>query len=137
MATVNFWPILVASVVAFIISALWYSPILFGKEWMALSKISAADVEASKAKGMWKLYLIQFIVTLVTFSVLGFIITAAGPMSASDGAFLGFLAWLGFVATTAIGGMLWENKPLKLVLIQTISMLLNLVIGGSIIGVWR
>ena len=64
MTSYDFWSILVAAIVAFAIGSLWYSPLLFGKEWMALSGISTSD--ASSTKGMWKLYVAQFITTLVT-----------------------------------------------------------------------
>jgi hypothetical protein len=137
MYTINFWPILVASVVAFVISALWYSPILFGKEWMALTKMSDADMDAAKAKGVWKYYVIQFIVTLVTFAVLAFIIVSTGVRGGSNGAFMGFLVWLGFVLTADIGRLIWENKPFKLIVIQSVANLVNLVIGGAIMGMWK
>lgn len=136
MITVNFWAILVAAIVSFAIGALWYSPILFGKEWMTLSKMTAADIAAAKAKGMWKGYVIQFVVSLISFLVLGFLVSATSGMTASDGAFLGFLAWLGFSATEAAGRVLWERKPMKLVLINSVCVLLSLVIGGAIIGAW-
>lgn len=138
MNIVNFWAVLVAAVVAFAIGAIWYSPMLFGKEWMTLTGMTAKDVAAAKAKGgMWKSYLAQLIGTLVSFIVLGFIVAAASGVTASDGAFMGFLVWLGFGATYALGGLLWERKPMKLIMIQSAYSLLTLVIGGAIIGVWH
>ncbi|MEA2715202.1 MAG: hypothetical protein QOG91_230 [Candidatus Parcubacteria bacterium] len=137
MSTVNFWPILVAAIVAFGIGALWYSPILFGREWMMLTKMTSADIAAAKAKGMWKSYVTQFIVSLVMFCVLTFLIVSTGTASGSDGAFLAFIVWLGFVATEAVGRLLWENKPFKLIMISGIGSLITLVIGGAIIGAWR
>ena len=138
MQTTNIWAVIVAAVVAFVISAIWYSPFLFGKEWMNLTKKTQKDVDAVKAKGgVWKLYLGQLIATLITFCVLGFIISVSGSITAADGAFMGLLVWLGFSATSAASDMLWGDTPFKLVLIQTICMLLNLVIGGAIMGGWR
>jgi len=137
MYTVNFWPILVAAIVAFAIGALWYSPILFGREWMILTKVTSADIAAAKARGMWKSYIAQLIVSLVMFCVLSFLIVATDTMTGSDGAFLAFIVWLGFVATESVGRFLWENKPFKLILISSIGSLITLVIGGAIIGAWR
>lgn len=138
MHIVNFWAILVAAVAAFAIGSIWYSPILFGKEWMTLLGMTDTDVAAARAKGgMWKLYLAQLVGTLVSFAVLGFIVAAASGVTATDGAFMGFLVWLGFGATFALGGLLWEKKPLKLIVIQSAYSLLTLVIGGAIIGVWH
>ncbi len=136
MDTVNIWSIIVASIVAFAISALWYSPVLFGKEWMALSKIDAKDVANAKASGMTWLYVWQLVITFVTFTVMAFAIAALGA-NGRDGAMIGFLAWVGFILPTGLSGLLWEKKPLKLILITTVGVLVNLVIGGAIIGAWN
>jgi len=135
MSTINYLPILVSSVVGFGISSLWYSPILFGKEWMEARKISTNDIE--KTKGIFRSYITQFIVTLVTFSVLAFIISMADVRSSTDGAFLGLLAWLGFIVPTSLSSLLWKRETITLVLIDTINYLLILTIGGAIIGAWR
>lgn len=137
MSTINFWPVLVAAVVAFAIGALWYSPILFGKEWMTLTKMSDSDIASAKAKGMWKSYIVHFIATIVSFCVLAFIVASTAVASASDGAFLGFFAWLGFIAPIGISELLWERKPFKLILIDTLQVLLGLIVGGAIIGAWK
>ncbi|MFA6315056.1 MAG: DUF1761 domain-containing protein [Candidatus Paceibacterota bacterium] len=137
MYSINFLPILISSVVAFGLGAFWYSPFIFGREWMTLTKISKSDMMATQAKGVWKSYLIQFIATFVTFAVLGFLISASGANSAADGAFLGIIVWIGFVLTDASGALLWERKPMKLILINTTITLMTLLVGGAIIGAWR
>ncbi len=137
MTSVNFWPILVASVAAFAIGSLWYSPVLFGRQWMTLSGITDADIAASSTKGMWKFYVIQFISTLVTFSILAFIIAAVGGQTAGDGIFFAVLAWIAFPAMGSVSGILWEKKPIKLVLINTLSTLVCWIVAGAIIGSWK
>ncbi len=138
MYSINFWPILVSSIIAFGIGAIWYSPILFGKEWMALMKITDADVSGMKAAGtMWKSYLVQFIVTIVSFCVLAFAISLTGIGSAGDGAVIGFLAWLGFIVPKGIGDILWKKSTLKLFFIDNVNSLITMLIAGSIIGAWR
>ena len=136
MYTINYWSILVASAVSFGLGALWYSPILFGKDWMALSKISSADISA-KAGSMLKLYVAQAIAVIISFLVLGFIISSTGVAGGTNGAFMAFLIWLGFSATESVGSLIWEKKPLKLILIQSVGTLVSLVVGGAIIGAWR
>jgi len=138
MNTVNIWAVVVASVVAFGIGAIWYSPILFGKEWMSLLKITDHDMLEAKAKGgMWKYYLAQLIATIVMFTVLGFAVTSMGIVSSSDGAFTGFLAWLGLVLPVSLSGILWKREPGKLFLIEVVNTLITLVIGGAILGGWQ
>ena len=136
MYTINIWPILVASAVSFGLGARWYSPILFGKEWMALAKISTADITANTSS-MLKIYVTQAIAVIVSFLVLGFILSSTGTAGGTNGAFMAFIIWLGFSATESVGSILWERKPLKLILIQSVGTLISLVIGGAIIGAWR
>ncbi|MEN9524093.1 MAG: hypothetical protein RL536_162 [Candidatus Parcubacteria bacterium] len=136
MDAINIWSIVVASVVAFAIGAIWYSPILFGKEWMALNKMTDKDISDTQMKGVAWFYVIQFIITLVSFCVLGFAVNAFGTYTASDGAFLGLLAWVGFVLPIGVSALMWEKKPFKLILINMICTLLTLVVGGAIIGAW-
>jgi len=136
MYTVNIWAILVAAVVGFGIGALWYSPILFGKEWARLSKMTEADINAAKAKGMWKNYLIHLIGLIISFGVLAFLISATGAATASDGAILGLITWLGFVIPMNIADALWRRTQIKLVILDTLNVLIGLVIGGAIICAW-
>ena len=136
MYTINFLAILVSAVVAFGIGALWYSPFLFGKEWMSLTKTSDKDVGSIKTSIMWGSYVIHFIATLVSLAVLGFAISAIGIQNAADGAFIGFFAWLGFIAPIGVSELLWRKSPMKLVLIDTTNILLTLVVGGAIIAAW-
>jgi len=137
MISLNFWPILVSALVAFAMGAFWYSPILFGKEWMNLSNIPEDDATRESSGKMWKLYLGQFIITIVLFCILGFLITAIGPRTVENGMFLAFIIWIGFSLTTAIGKIFWHKTPLKLVLIEEFNNLITWVVGGAIIGAWK
>lgn len=137
MTHVHIWSIIAAAIVAFAIGALWYSPALFGKEWMRLKGISEKDIDEGSKRGMWKLYIAQLVVTIVMFCVLGFIISATGAQSAGNGLFLAFLAWVGFSLMPAIGDMLWNKAPFKLLLINQVCALVSWIAGGAIIGGWR
>ena len=139
MSTINFWPVLVASIVSIIIGSFWYSPLMFGKMWLKELNCSEEDIAKAKAKGMsgmWKSYLGQIIASLITFYVLAYFMMTTGVQSAGHGAFVGFLAWLGFTVTTSIGSVIWEKRPTKIVLINTFSSFVILVLGGLIIGAW-
>lgn len=137
MYSINFWPVLVASVVSFAIGALWYSPVLFGKEWMSLNKLTEADVAMAKAKGMWRSYIVHFVATLVSFMVMTFLVSSTTIETAGDGASLGFVIWLGFIVPMGVSELLWKKSPGKLVLIDQVNLLISLIIGGSIIGGWQ
>jgi hypothetical protein len=137
MNSINFLPIVVSSLVGFGLSSLWYSPILFGKEWTESQKFSLDKLDAMNKSNVVQSYILQFVFTLITFTVLAFIISMADVRSSTDGAFLGLLAWLGFIVPTSLSSLLWKKETFTLVLIDSINYLLILTIGGAIIGAWK
>lgn len=134
MEPINILPIIVSSLVAFGIGSFWYSPFLFGKEWMEGRNIKSDSVEKS---GVIRSYIIQFVFTVITFSVLAFLISMAEVRSSTDGSFVGLLAWIGFILPISISGLLWKRDTFTLFLIDVVYNLLIITIGGAIIGAWR
>ncbi len=130
----NLLTVLVAAIAATVIGALWYGP-LFGKKWMALSKIQKKDVVAMK-KNAGQSYAIMFVGTLVTAFVLSQFIDWTDSLSAGLGALVGFWAWLGFIATTTLGSVLWEGKPWSLWVLNASYQLVSALTMGVILGVW-
>ena len=109
--------IILASVVSMAIGMLWYSPVLFGKQWMKGVGLTQEQVEESKKKhGMGKTMSLAFIFTLIT----AFVISTAAGTSLSGGDLYAavFVLWLGFVVPVMANGSLWEGKPWSLFLIN-------------------
>ncbi len=134
MEPINFLPIIVASLVSFGIGSLWYSPFLFGKEWMEGYGITPSSIKNSS---VFKSYGIQFIFTLITFSVLAFIISMSEVRTSTDGAFVGLLLWFGFIIPSSLSALLWKKGTFTLFLIDVVNYLIVLTIGGAIIGAWN
>jgi heme/copper-type cytochrome/quinol oxidase subunit 4 len=137
MEPINFIVIIVASLVSFGIGSFWYSPFLFGKEWMEGRKISEKDLGSMQTSSVLRSYIIQFVLTLITFTVLAFVINMSQAQTSTDGAFIGLLGWLGFVIPLSVSGLLWKKETFTLFLIDAVNHLVVLTIGGAIIGAWR
>jgi len=133
---VNYLAVLVASVVGFVIGMLWYSPLLFGKMWVKLMGFSNKDMKKAKEKGMGKTMLVMFVSILVMSYVLSYFLGALNVSDAIGGAFVGFMAWIGFLATSMLGNVLWGGKPFSLYLIDVLHYLVVIVVMGAILGVW-
>lgn len=132
----NYLAVVVAAIVSMVIGSLWYSPMLFGKKWMKLMGWSPEEMEKRK-KGMGMAYLWMFIGSLVMAYVLSYFLGYSQAATLVEGAWVGFWAWLGFVAPVMLGGMLWEGKPKELYLINSGHNLVNLLVMGAILAVWR
>lgn len=130
---VNYISILIASVLSFVVGMLWYSPALFGNKW---AKLAGVDMKKGKQKGMGTSMLLGFISTLVLAYVFAYIMGELGYNSAAAGATLGFWLWLGFLATSLIGGVLWEGKPWGLYVLNSAYWLVNLLVIGAALGRW-
>lgn len=103
---INYLAVVVATVVQFIIGAIWYMP-LFGNLWGRIHGFDKESPEAQEAmrKGMMPLLGVQFIVTLVTSFV--FALLVAGFPSDWNIYGLAFFFWLGFVLPTQISAVIF------------------------------
>lgn len=136
MVPINYLAVLIAAVVQMILGFLWYGPLL-GKEWIRLSGMSEKKIEETKSKGMGKTYVMSFVSALVMSYVLAHIVYFSGASDISMGVQSGFWVWLGFVATTMTGMVLWDGKPWKLYFINSGYYLIALMVMGAILAVWQ
>jgi hypothetical protein len=94
-ANVNWLAVVVGAVVAFLVGWLWYSPMVFGKQWAAgnnieLGSASSMPVGAMVAQAIGLLLVSWFVgVTAVSSALLTFILAviAFGVMQMSGGLF--------------------------------------------------
>ena len=133
---VNLVAVVVTAIVAMVIGALWYSPLLFCKSWMRYSGISKKDLEKTKKKGMHKQYVLGFITTLIMTYVLAYFLEILNVTTARGGMQIAFWIWIGFFATTEFGTVLWEGKSIQVYYINVARYLVSLLIMGSILAVW-
>lgn len=129
---VNYVAVLACGVASMVLGFLWYSPLLFGKPWMALMGLTAKKMEESK-KDMPKTYGTMFVTALIMAYVLSGFVGLSQATTVTAGLQVGFWAWLGFVATVMLSNVLFGGKPVKLYLIDTTYQLVNLLIMGAIL----
>ena len=133
--SINYLAVLIAAIASMIIGFLWYGP-LFGKMWMKLMDIDKKKVDEAKKKGMGRIYTLAFLTALIMSYVLAHFVDYVEAKTITDGIILGFWVWIGFLATTQIGSVFWEGKPVKLYLINTLHYLVALAVMAAILAVW-
>ncbi len=107
---VNIVAALVATVVAFVVGGLWYSPLLFGKMWMKEMKATDADIKKAKEKGMAKEYALQFVGTFLTAYVFAHVLAYAEAVHVNEALQGAFWMWLGFIVPLQIAAIAWTKK---------------------------
>ena len=134
MPAINYLTVLTAAVAAFVEGALWYTPLLFGKQWMALRGL---DPEAPiERKVPVATLIIQFGRDLVVAYVLAWLIALLGVAGWLGAVQLAALVWIGFQATLLLGAVIHEKMPWKLYLIHEGDALVKILLMAVIIGLW-
>ena len=133
---VNYLAVLVAAIASMVVGFLWYGP-LFGKQYMALMNFDKKKINEAKKKGMGKTYALTFLTSLIMSYVLALFIGYVDATNIIDGIILAFWLWIGFFATTQLGMVLWEGKPVKLYVLNTLHHLVSLAVMASILAVWH
>ena len=129
---VNYISVLGAAVASFVLGMLWYG-VIFCKPWMQLMGLNEKKAKAAKQTGMAKLHVIAFITGVVMSYVLAYVISYSGASGIFEAVSVGFLVWLGFVATIMLGSVLWENKPIKLYVLNASYYLISILLMSVIL----
>ncbi len=132
--SINWLAVIVATIANMVIGGLWYSPVLFGKQWMKLVGISQKEIDSQKSQ-MPKFYLAAFVAALITAYVLAIFIKFVGASTIFAGAVVGFWAWLGFVATTTLSLVIWEKRNSNLYVLNNGQILISFAVMGAILAV--
>lgn len=128
----NIPAVIVAALLSFVIGGAWYSPILFSRAWMQAAGLSEAQVQAAPVARIFGFAALASLV--MAFNLAAFI----GPKATLGFAvFAGFATGLGWVAMSLGVIYLFEQRPLKLWLINSGYQVLAYTVMGAVIGAWR
>lgn len=132
--TLNWWSVIVASLIPMVTGMIWYNPKVFGQMWMKDNGMTADDM---KRDNMGQLYFIQFIAALVMTYVTALFVMFVHPATTSDGFMLGFWLWLGFLFAGAAGQYIFPPKPLNLFVMDSIYKLINILLVIWLLMSWK
>jgi len=130
----NYWAILIAGAAAWILGALWYTPLLFGNTWMAGIGKTKEQVEKdySPVNLVWAL-----LGYLIAAYGLGRILSWVAADSLADGLMIGVLAAVCLVAAPAAVDDVMEGRPRSLYFVNAGYKLVTFAVMGVILGLWR
>ena len=127
---VNWLAVVVAALSGFALGGLWYGP-LFGKAWMAASGMTE---ERARSANMVRIYGLTLLLNIVAAVSLAMFI-GAGDLN--FGLFAGFMTGLTFVSVGLGITYLFEQRPLRLWLINAGYQTLFFTVMGAILGAWH
>ncbi len=129
---VNWVSIIVAAIGAFIVGMLWYSPALFGKQWMKMMGMSEKDMKAGKDK-MTGMMVVTLVLGVISAWVLSHVFNYAGVVTMMDGVFVAAMMWLGFYATSTYMGVMYEKKSMEWWYLTAGHYLVSLIVMGLVL----
>ena len=134
---INYFAVLVAAAVAFALGALWYSPLLFVKPWMAAMGKTEEEIKAGmEGRSMPLIYGLPFLAWLVTAFVLAHIVDYTVATTIAAGLQTGFWVWLGFMITYEVIHGMFEGRDMRLSSINSGYHLMGTLIMGAILAAW-
>ena len=132
----NWLAIAVAAIAAFLIGGLWYSPILFAKQWMVANLIPTDQMAAMKEAAP-RAYAVSVVCFFVMAFVMEMFINHLGLATLKGGLAVAFHSWIGFAATIGLTANMYSNKPIRAYFIDTGYQLVYMLAMGAILGAWR
>ena len=128
----NHAAVITAALLSFAIGGLWYSPILFAKPWMRECGLNEARARSAPMARVFGLSALAALV--MAYNLAAFI----GPKASFGfGLFAGAATGIGWVAMSLGVIYLFEQRSLKLWLINSGYQVVSYTVMGGLIGAWR
>jgi len=133
LTDLNFAAIAAATLSNFLIGGLWYSPLLFGKAWMAENGFTT---EGMRGRNMVRIFGLTLLYSAVMATNTALFLHAFGPGvgKALALAFHGAAGWV-VMAMFIIG--LFESKRVRYLLIHAGYVTISMTVMALIIALWK
>ena len=131
MSRINPWAVLVAGAAAFVMSFLYYSPLLLGNIWRAVD-----PAVANRAFSRWN-GIIEIARTLAITFVMARLLLLLKTNDVKSAIRFALWTWFGFSALMWIGAITWEGTPWQVAVIHSGDWLLKTLLIAIVLGLWR
>lgn len=131
MNAIDHFAVIVAALSAFLVGGLWYSPLLFAKPWMAAAGITE---EQTRQANMARIFGVSFVWVLLGAYVFAMFLGPAPSLALGAGA--GLAVGLFWVAGSFAVNYQFEQRPLKLLLINGGYHTVQYAVIGLVLAAW-
>ncbi|NOH04274.1 MAG: DUF1761 domain-containing protein [Chloroflexi bacterium] len=133
-SVVNWLAVLACVVVSMVSGFLWYHQKTLFPAWWQVVGGGRAEPGMENMGVTWAMTVLSSFVQAVAMSLM---VNVMGSITAGSGALTGFMLWLGFIAPTYLVNKLFAGHGFKIWAIEAGNHLLNFVLFGIILAVWR
>ena len=127
---VNWWRVLSATVVVFLLGGIWYSPKVFGR--IGLSEARQEELYEDRDRKIELIFVIAFVFQWLTASLLAAVL---GPNATiRDGVITGLLIGCFFVATALGISSIFDKRPVVRIFVNGSFHVVAFALMGGVIG---
>ena len=136
LSQVNYLAVAATSFIFFFLGSLWFSA-LFGSIWVKeLKNHNVIIKEPTKSALMTKMFL-TFGNNVLASLAMAILVNLTGSTTVISGIILGIIVTVGFATTTLASVFIWENRSLKLFLIDIGYPALGIITAAVLLSVWH
>jgi len=132
LGALNWLAVVVAAVAAYVLGAVYYMAL--AKPWMAAAKLTREQVEGSDNKTAYGLAALASVIGAVVLAIL---VQATGAADAAEGLFVGLVVGIIVTGVGQIPNYAFQYRGAKLFAIDAGYPLLQMLLGGAILGGWQ
>lgn len=136
ISSVNYLSLLVSAVIFWVLGSVWFGP-FFGKTWRTELEKHGVKIEKPTTTIMVLKSILTFLMNLLLVIGIGFFVYFMGLSNLMGAVKLGLLFGISFSLTTLLIAYTWENKSLKLLLLDSGYPFFGIIISSIILTFWR
>ncbi len=137
LSSINYIAVAVSSVVFFILGSFWFAPLFFGSMWREELKHHNVTIKQPAQNVLLTKMLLTFCANILASFSMAELVVLTGSSTVETGLILGTIAALGFAVTAVASVFVWENRSLKLFLIDVGYPVVGIIIAAVLLSVWR
>ena len=130
LENINLWAVSLAAFANVVIGSFWYSPLIFGKNWMHEKGFTEEDFK--NGHPIWLILFLSFLFGFIGALSMAFFLTPHS--TALSGAGMGALVSLVWISSSKANAALFENTSVKLILIHAGYDMIGYIVMGAILG---
>ncbi len=136
LSSINYLAVTVSSLIFFVIGSLWFSA-LFSSTWVHELKRHNVTIHQPSQTTLLIKMLLTFGANFLASFAMACLVILTGSHTASSGLTLGLISAFGFAATAIGSVFVWENRSVKLFLIDSGYPVLGIIAAAVLLSVWR
>lgn len=133
-SSINWLAVITCTLLSMVSGSLWYNPKTFFPIWW---KVVSNGRKQPGMENMGTTWALTILSSLVQAAFMAVIIAGVNSTTIRSGMTTGFLLWAGLVAPTNLVNKLFAGHGLRIWAIEVGNHLVNMLIFGSVLSIWR